>query len=154
MSTLTLSRRSLFPSLTNDLIEPGSFLTPRIMGRDGDFFDFDFAKFMPPVNIIENTKDFKVEMAAPGLQKKDFKVAVNNGMLTISTEKKEEIKEEHENYTCREFSYNTFSRSFRLPENCLPDKIDAKYENGILWLAIPKKEVTPITKVPKEIKVF
>ena len=153
MSALTLSRRSLFPSLTSDLFEPGSFLAPRIMGRDGDYFDWDFASSIPSVNIMENTKDFKIEMAAPGLQKKDFKVAVDNGLLTISTEKKEETKKETENYTCREFSYNSFTRSFRLPENCIPDKIDAKYENGILRLAIPKKEVT-ITKAHKEIPVF
>ena len=154
MSALTLSRRSLLPAFSGDLFEPGSFLTPRILGRDGDFFDFDFANFMPSVNIIENTKEFMIEMAAPGLKKSDFKVNVLNGMLTISTEKKVETKEEFENYTCREFSYKSFSRSFRLPENCFPDKIDAKYENGILHLAIPKKEVTPVTKLTKEIKVL
>lgn len=153
MSSLTMSRRNLLPTLTSDLFEPGSFLAPRILGRDGDFFDFDFTNFMPSVNIKENTKDFKIELAAPGLQKKDFKVAVVNGMLTISSEKKEETKEAHENYAFREFSYKNFSRTFRLPENCLPDKIDAKYENGILWLSIPKKEIA-ITKVQKEITVL
>lgn len=152
MSALTLSRRSLFPAMTSDLFEPG-FLAPRILGRDGELLDFDFANFMPSVNIIENTKDFKIEMAAPGLEKKDFKVTVLNGMLTISSEKKEEKKEEHENYTFREFSFKNFSRSFRLPENCMPEKIDAKYENGILWVAIPKKELA-ITKAQKEIKVL
>jgi HSP20 family protein len=93
-------------------------------------------------------------MAAPGLQKKDFKVAVLNGMLTVSTEKNEELKTEYENYTTREFSYNAFSRSFRLPENCIPEKIDAKYDNGILHLSIPKKEVTPPEQMTKEIKVL
>jgi len=152
MSALTLSRRSFIPSLASDLFEPGSFLAPRILGRDGDFFD-DFTSFMPAVNIIENTKEFKIEMAAPGLHKSDFKVAVLNGMLTISTEKKEEFKEGTENYSFREFSFKNFTRSFRLPDNCLPEKIDAKYDNGILWLAIPKKEITSI-KTQKEIKVL
>ena len=80
------------------------------------------------------------------MEKKDFKIALDNGMLTISAEKKEESKEEKENFTRREFTFNRFSRSFRMPDNCLPDKIDAKYENGLLLLTLPKKEIT-ITKI-------
>ncbi|MBL0105212.1 MAG: Hsp20/alpha crystallin family protein [Bacteroidetes bacterium] len=91
-------------------------------------------------------------MAAPGMEKKDFHVSVEGGTLTIRSEKKEEIKEKKENYTRREFSYNSFIRSFRLPDNCLPEKIDAKYENGILTLVLPKKEVIA-QKAVKEIKV-
>lgn len=150
---LTLARRGLFPTFSRDLFEPGSFMAPRILGRDGDFLDWDFTGFMPAVNIMENTKEFRIEMAVPGMQKKDFKIHVENGMLTISTEKKEELKDVKENYTFREFSFFNFSRSFRLPENCLPDKIDAKYENGILHFFIPKKEVT-VNKFSQDIKVL
>ncbi len=148
----TLARKSLLPALTSDLFDTGSLLSPRIWDMDGDFFDLDIATRVPSVNIIENTKDFKIELAAPGLEKKDFKVAVDNGMLTISAEKKEETKEENENFTRREFSYNSFCRSLRLPDNCLPDKIEAKYENGLLRLTLPKRDLG-ISKAVKEIKV-
>lgn len=148
----TLARRSLLPTLASDLLDTSSFFSPSIWDMNGDFFDLNLAANVPSVNIIENGKDFKIDMAAPGLEKKDFKVEVDNGILTISAEKKEETKEEKENYTRREYSYNSFSRSLRLPDNCLPEKIDAKYENGVLRLAIPKKEVT-VSKPAKQIKV-
>ena len=119
---------------------------------NGDFPALDFASRIPTVNVIENDKDFKLEMAVPGMEKKDFRIHVENDMLTVSSEKKEETNEKKENYTRREFSYTSFSRSFRLPENCLAEKIDAKYENGILKLILPKKEVT-VSKAAKEIKI-
>jgi HSP20 family protein len=112
----------------------------------------DFSVQAPSVNIIENNKEFKVELAAPGLSKKDFKIEIENRVLSISSEIEEEREEEDENYKRREFSYNSFSRSFQLPEDVLADKIDAKYEGGILKLNIPKKEVT-VSKPKKEIKV-
>lgn len=152
MSPLTLSRRSLLPTVANDLFDTGTLFSPRLFDFNGDFPEMDFAVRMPSVNIVENTKDFKIHMAAPGMEKKDFKIEIDSDMLTISAEKKEETKEEKENYTRKEYSYNGFSRSFRLPENCMSDKIDAKYENGILHLSLPKKEVA-VTKPTKQIKV-
>jgi HSP20 family protein len=149
---LTLPRRSLLPSWTNDLFDTGKFFEPSLLDFDGDFPVSDFATRIPSVNITENEKNFKIEMAAPGLEKKDFKIEVENGALWISAEKKEETKEEKKNFTRREFSYNSFSRSFRLPENCWPDKIEAKYDSGILKLMLPKKEVT-VSKPAKEIKI-
>ena len=137
-----------WPALTNELFDTGFF--PRLW--DMDFIGTDWATNVPSVNIVENREHYMIEMAAPGLEKKDFKIAVDNRMITISAEKKEERKEEKPNFMRREFSYNTFTRSFRLPENCLMDKIDAKYENGVLFLTLPKKEVT-VTKPVKEIKV-
>lgn len=147
-----LAKRSLLPSLASELLDTSSFFSPSIWDMDGEFFDLNLSGRVPSVNVLENTKDFKIEMAAPGLEKKDFKVEVDHGILTISTEKKEETKEEKENYTRREYSYNSFSRSLRLPDNCLPDKIDAKYENGVLHIAIPKKEIAA-GKPAKQIKV-
>jgi HSP20 family protein len=108
--------------------------------------------FHPSVNISETDKEFKIELAAPGLKKEDFKVAVDKGILTISSEKQTEKTEEKKNYWKKEFSYNQFSRSFQLPENTLADKIDAKYENGILNVILPKKEVS-VAEPQKEIKV-
>ncbi len=96
---------------------------------------------IPAVNIKENDKNFEVEVAAPGMNKKDFKVEVENNALTISSEKKEEKEEKKENYSRKEFSYETFERSFTLPQDTVDaDKIKARYENGILKIDIPKKE--------------
>jgi HSP20 family protein len=151
MSALTLSRKSLLPSWTSDLFDTGKLFSP-MLDFNGNFPALDFASRFPTVNVIENDKDFKLEMAVPGMEKKDFRIHVENDMLTVSSEKKEETNEKKENYTRREFSFSSFSRSFRLPENCLPDKIDAKYEDGILKLVLPKKEVT-LSKSVKEIKI-
>ncbi len=152
MSQLTLSKKSLLPKWTNELFDSGNFFSPNLLDFEGNLPTWDLATRIPTVNVIENTKDFKIEMAAPGLEKKDFHVSVNNHELTISSEKKEESKEKTENYTRREFSFSSFARTFRLPENCISEKIDAKYENGILMITLPKKEVT-VTKPVKEIKV-
>ncbi|HLF65728.1 MAG TPA: Hsp20/alpha crystallin family protein [Saprospiraceae bacterium] len=140
---------SRWPTITNELFDTGFF--PRLWDTN-EFVGSDWATNVPSVNIAEDGQHFKIELAAPGLEKKDFKIAIENGMIMISAEKKEETKEERENYMRREFSYNKFTRSFRLPENCLTDKIDAKYENGVLRMLLPKKEVT-MTKPLKEIKV-
>ena len=153
MSTLTLSRKSLLPSWTSDLFDSGRFLSPRFMDFDSDFPSLDFANKIPSVNVMENEKEFKLEMAAPGLERKDFKVEVKDGVLSISSEKEQEKKEEKKNYTRREYSYNSFSRSFILPKNCNPDQINAKYENGVLNIALPKKEVS-VARPAKEIKVL
>lgn len=96
---------------------------------------------LPSVNIIETGDNFEVEMAAPGMEKGDFKIEVNQGILTISSEKKVESEQNEENrYTKREFSYQSFCRSFSLPASVNSDKIGARYENGILKITIPKRE--------------
>ena len=150
MSLLT-SKRATLPSLVSDILNTGRLL-PNVFDLERNIFDNGgSALAVPDANIIENDKDFKIELAAPGLERKDFKVEVENGVLSISAEKEEEKKEDRKNYRRREFSYNAFSRSFTLPDNSLPEKIDAKYDNGILHLTLPKKEIS-ISK-PKEIKV-
>ena len=96
---------------------------------------------IPSVNIKENENEFEVEMAAPGMAKDDFKIELNNSVLTISSEKQSENEtKEGKNVTRREFSYQSFSRSFTLPAIVETDRITAKYENGILRENIPKKE--------------
>lgn len=151
--TLTVRKNgSLFPSLVNDFFERDRLL-PDLLDLESTLLNrWSTDLRVPSANIIENTKDFKIELAAPGLEKKDFKIEVDNDYLTISAEKEEEKKEEKEDYRRREFSYHSFSRSFLLPDNTLSDKIDAKYEDGILKLSIPKKEVT-VSKTKKEITV-
>jgi len=126
-----------------------------------DFFNADDLTFdrlwnrewsMPAVNIAETDKTFELELAAPGMRKNDFKVKIENGMLNISAEREEEKKENQKNYTRREYSYNSFNRSFTLPENVKEEDIKAHYEDGVLKLTLAKKVVT-VSKA-KEIAVI
>jgi len=112
-----------------------------------DWYDWSNQNFsltnttIPSVNIKENENEFVVEMAAPGMTKDDFNIELNNSVLTISSEKQTNNQsKEGENVTRREFSYQSFSRSFTLPVIVETDKITAKYESGILRVNIPKKE--------------
>ena len=114
---------------------------------DGEMFDWSNRNFsntnttLPSVNIKENPDAFTVEVAAPGFDKNDFKLELNNNTLTVSSEKKVESEtKENEVFTKREFSYQSFSRSFTLPMIADGERISANYENGILLVSIPKKE--------------
>ncbi len=136
---MTLLKSPMLPSLFTDKWLTDFFDNDR-------FFDADWLKRMqvvPAVNVKELDKEFEIEMAAPGLNKKDFKINIENGVMTIFNEKKEEKVEKEENFTRREFNYTNFSRSFTLPENINPEKVDAKYEDGILRILLPKKVLTP-----------
>jgi HSP20 family protein len=97
---------------------------------------------IPAINLKETNDNFEVEVAAPGMSKKDFKIELNGNMLTIGSEKANEWQDnENEKYTRKEFSYQSFQRTFQLPKDVVDeDKIQAKYENGLLHLTIPKKE--------------
>jgi HSP20 family protein len=152
--TLVIKKRdgSLFPSLVSDFFNAERLFGPGFLDINGGLIDREKAIVLPDANIIENEKDFKIELAAPGLNRDDFKVEIEDGVLCVSAEKEEEQEEDRKNYRRREFSYRSFSRSFTLPENSVSDKIDAKYENGILRVVIPKKEVS-VSKPVKEIKV-
>lgn len=112
-----------------------------------DFWDEDlFPNFeqewslTPAVNIIEGNQDFKVEVAAPGLCKEDFKVHIEKNILEISAEKKEEKITENKKYLRKEFNYNEFKRTFSLPSTVETDKIKATHMNGVLTVEIPKKD--------------
>jgi len=96
---------------------------------------------LPSVNIKESNDDFEVEVAAPGFTKNDFKIELNHDLLTVSSGKEVENEtKEGQQFSLREFSYQSFSRSFTLPNSADSEKIAAKYENGILRILIPKKE--------------
>jgi len=138
----------LFPKIMDDFFNTDRFL----LDLNGSFPDLNFQNVLPEANIVESKKEYQIDIAAPGLDKKDFNIEIKNGMLTISAEKKEETKTEDKNYLSREFSYSSLYRSFVLPENLLADKIDAKYENGVLQLKLPKSEVS-IAEPVKYIKV-
>lgn len=108
--------------------------------------------WMPSTNIKERHADFKIDLAAPGMDKKDFKVEVENGVLTVSGERKEETKEESERLTRREFYYGSFKRSFSLPENADAENITAAYQDGILSLTIARLDDSK-QKSKKEISI-
>lgn len=112
---------------------------------------FDGGNALPAVNIKETEKSFDIELAAPGFEKQDFKVDVDNGVLNISAETKKEDEEKNNQYTRREFSYSSFNRSFSLPQQIKEDDIKAKYENGVLKISLEK--VTPSTPQKKSISV-
>ena len=108
---------------------------------------------LPAVNVKETNDEFLIELAAPGMEKKDFKINFKNNVITISSEKEDKREEKKENYTRREFSYQSFQRSFTVPENAIvSDKIEASYNNGILEVKLPKREeVKP--QPEREIKI-
>lgn len=110
----------------------------------GDFYNAPAAtgnRSVPAVNVRETKDEYEIEVAAPGLEKKDFKVEVNNNVLTISCEKEESREEKEKGFTRREFSYTGFRRSFAIPRNEVDDsKIDAAYKDGILKLTLHKRE--------------
>lgn len=109
---------------------------------------------LPAVNVKENSNEFRIEVAAPGMNKEDFKVNYDNGLLTISSEHKNEIEEkEGEKVTRHEFNYKSFQRSFTVAEDVIKaEKIAANYKNGILYITLPKREeVKP--KPAKEIHI-
>ena len=94
----------------------------------------------PPVNIVEKTDSYHVEVSAPGLDKSDFNIKLEGNLLTISGEKKAETKVENDKVIRREFSQKSFKRSFTLDDKIDGSAITAKYENGLLALVLPKKE--------------
>ncbi|MFI2742260.1 Hsp20/alpha crystallin family protein [Zhouia sp. PK063] len=120
-----------FPSLVDEFLKPDWF-----GGME------NLKASVPSVNIKESEDHFQIELAAPGLKKDDFNIAIDENVLTISSSKenKNEIKEDEGKYTRREFSYSEFKRAFNLPETIDEGKINASYENGVLVLTLPKKE--------------
>lgn len=136
--------RTFFPSIVDEFF-----------GRDflPNLFEFQTGINMPSVNIVEGKNDFRIEVAAPGLQKDDFKINLDNNVLTISSEKEEKQEEKDERYMRREFSYTSFRRSFSLPQTVEADKISANHNNGVLSISIPKKEEAKI-KPAKQIEIM
>ncbi|WP_396170236.1 Hsp20/alpha crystallin family protein [Flavobacterium sp.] len=142
MKTL-VKKDGLFPSLENKSIH--NFFDDFITKDLFDWTDRNFAALgsnLPSVNLKETDTKIEVELAAPGMKRDDFKVEIDNDILMISSEKedkKEEVNKK-ENYIRREFNYQTFSRTFSLPETIDENKIEATYKDGILHVMIGKKE--------------
>jgi HSP20 family protein len=147
MSTKALSKRSeLFPSALDDFFKPWNewFGYGGKWGRELN---------VPAVNITETDNEYSVTLAAPGLKKSDFNIDVEGNMLTISSEKEESKEEKDARYTRKEYNYSSFSRSFTLPEEVNKESIEAKYEEGVLKLSLPKKEEAKKMAASKHIAV-
>src|SRR5690606_8657301 len=126
---------TVFDNLFND-----SFISDRLVTR------------VPAVNFTESDRGFKIELAAPGLKKSDFKINVDKNVMSISVEKTEEKTDESNVYSKKEFSYTSFSRSFTLPDTVDYSNIDASYQDGVLAIAIGKKEEAIVAKRLIEVK--
>lgn len=141
----TKRKINYWPGLTDDF-DFGNWMP--------NFFDFDVfsSDRIPAVNVVECDDKYKIEVAAPGLQKKDFKIEVENDVLTISSEKKDEKEVKKDRFMRREFGYSSFKRSFQIPENTDANKIKASHDNGILNIELPRKKEEK-SSVSKEIKI-
>ena len=134
MGTQALSRYSeRVPSVFDDFFKPWNewFDNGGFWGRTMN---------VPAVNITEDKDAYQVSLAVPGMRKDDFKIDVDGNMLTISSEKEETKEEKDKKFTRKEYSYSSFSRSFTLPEEVNQEKIDARYEDGVLKISLPRKE--------------
>lgn len=143
MTLVKFRKRPWENLLSTDFLNPDSLFNDRLWLKKMN---------EPALNIKEKKDEFEIELAAPGFSKKDFKVTIDDGCLNISAEKSESKKEEDENYTRKEFSYNSFDRSLELPESIEDEKVKAVYDNGILKFRLSKKEETKKHK-PKVIEI-
>lgn len=108
---------------------------------------------IPSVNIRETDDTFEVEVAAPGMEKQDFNITLDGTLLTISSQKEHKNEQAKDNYTRREFSYQSFQRSFELPKQVVDEEsINARYDNGMLHITIPKREEAK-RKAPRMIEI-
>jgi len=138
------NRNRLFPWTNNGL---KSFLSSDDFFND-DFFEED--SLMPAMNVKENEADFEIEFAAPGFAKKDFEISIDNDVLNVCGEKEKKEEEKEDGYTRKEFSYNSFKRSLKLPATVNADEeVKAVYKDGILTLNLLKKEAAKET--PKKV---
>lgn len=139
-----IKKRTYYPHrYTNDL-----------HGRDllSNFFSDGADYTVPAINIKENEKSFEIEVAAPGVAKENFKINLEKDVLTVSSEKESKNENDKDNFMKREFGFNSFSRSFSIPESVNADKIKASHNNGVLTIELPKIEEAKL-KNKKEIKI-
>lgn len=144
MALVKFRNKDLFPSLFNEFFN----------NDWNDLYNTGFEdSTMPAVNIKETKDDFQVEVAAPGMKKDDFNIELDNNLLVISSEKKEEHEEKDKGeFTRREFSYQSFKRSFGLPKTIKEEDIKASYKDGVLMITLPKKDEAK-EKPKKQIKI-
>jgi HSP20 family protein len=134
MATTTLARvAERMPTVFDEFFRPWTdwYDTTNLMGR---------VLNVPAVNISELKDEYQVSVAVPGMKKDDFTIDVEGNVLTISSEKEESTEDKDGQYTRREYNYSSFTRSFTLPDEVNKEKIEAKYEDGVLKINMPRKE--------------
>ena len=140
----------MLPTITKRSFRP--FYMPNFF--DDDFFPVfqNRTSSMPAINIREDEKNYILELAVPGIDKKDLKIDINEDVLTISSETKIETEENKDGYKRKEFSYSSFCRSFYIPENVNRDNIEANYKDGILTVGLPKQDVEK-NNITRQVKI-
>ena len=140
----------MLPTITRKTFRP--FYVPNVF--DDEFFPVfqNKTNSMPSVNIREDDKKYSLELAVPGIDKKDLKIDINEDVLTIASETKNESEEKREGYKRKEFSYSSFCRSFYIPENVEREKIEASYKDGILSVSLPKQEEEK-SKITRQVEI-
>ena len=133
-----IRRKAMLPNFSDEFFGDNMFAR---------FFEAPANTTMPAVNIKEGKEDFTIEVAAPGFEKKDFKIDLNNNVLEISSEKEVNNEESNERLMRSEFQYSSFKRFFTLPNTVESEKINATYKDGILNVVIPKKEEAKVRPV-------
>jgi HSP20 family protein len=139
----SLRTRTSLPSLVEEYFN-GDFL-PR-------FFDIENCNSVPAVNIVESKDEYRIDVAAPGLNKEDFKIHIDKNVLTVSSEKEEKHEANDDKVMRKEFSYYSFKRCFSLPETINADMIKATQKDGILQIVVPKREEAK-EKPAREVKI-
>jgi HSP20 family protein len=137
----TITRRSFRPFYLSNLFDDTFF--PVVHSSSNS---------VPAVNIREDEKNYNLELAVPGMDKKDMKIDINEDVLSISSESKNETEESKDGFRRKEFSYKAFTRSFYIPENVNREKIEANYKDGVLSINLPKQEEEK-SKVTKTIEI-
>lgn len=129
--TLITRKRNTLPSVWDDLLN-NNFFSPSQFANT--------KRTIPAVNIRNTPENYAIELAAPGMKKEDFKINVDGNLLTVSSEAESTASNDEENYTRKEYSYHSFERTFTLPDEANSDEISAKYIDGVLGIAVAKKE--------------
>jgi HSP20 family protein len=137
----TISRKSFRPFYMSNIFDDDFF--PVFQNRTSS---------IPAVNIKEDDKQYTLELAAPGIEKKDLKIDINEEVLTISSELKNDTEENRNGYKRKEFSYSSFCRSFYIPENVNRDSIEANYRDGILSVSLPKQDAEK-SRITRQINI-
>lgn len=138
--------RSYLPTYWDDFFNDSFFKNANTINCNGT---------SPAVNVIEDEKQYRIDVAVPGMPRNEFRIDLDDDVLTISSEKKETDEADESNksrYMCREFGYSTFKRSFQLPDSIDQENIKASHDAGILSIQLPKKEEV-VQKAPKQIEI-
>lgn len=137
MGTLVKTNGNLFPTIPSLFDD---FFTRDFFDRS-NFNQVSSSETLPAVNIQETNKSYEIEVAAPGMNRDDFNIELNNNILIVNAHRTKEIEDKGENYMRKEFNYQQFQRSFQLPQLMVEqEKVCARYNNGILSITLPKKE--------------